>query len=95
VLAACLLGVGALEADPLETRRASAQAYCDENAWDLPNCEQPVSAAVSDGPTVVSVDWSEFAMYLDAGYTLIVLSNYGRPSATMVRQVVHQMLAVR
>ena len=66
VLAACLVAVGALEADPLETRRASAAAYCNENPWDLPNCEQPTPIGVSDGPTVVTVDWSEIAAYLDA-----------------------------
>ncbi len=66
VLAACLLAVGVLEADPLETRRASAEAYCNENPWDLPNCEQPTAITVSDGPTVVTVDWSEIAAYLDA-----------------------------
>ena len=66
VLATCLLGVGALEADPLEARRASAEAYCNENPWDLPNCEQPTAITVSDGPTVVTVDWSEIAAYLDA-----------------------------
>ncbi len=66
VLATCLLGVGALEADPLEARRASAEAYCNENPWDLPNCEQPTGNAVPDGPTVITVDWSEISGYLDS-----------------------------
>jgi CubicO group peptidase (beta-lactamase class C family) len=35
---------------------------------------------------------AEFNIYLDAGYTLIVLSNYNRPAADIVKQVVHQML---
>lgn len=73
VLAACLLSVGALEADPLEARRTSAQAYCEENAWDLPNCESPdpaTEAATHDRPTIVSVDWSEIAIYLDADDTI-------------------------
>jgi hypothetical protein len=79
VLGTCFLGVGLLEADPLEARRASAQAYCDQNAWDLPNCEGDkashsanMNANVTDEPvlTVVTVDWSEIAAYLDADATL-------------------------
>ena len=35
---------------------------------------------------------AEFSIYLDAGYTLIVLSNYNRPAADIVEQVIHQML---
>ena len=38
---------------------------------------------------------AEFTMYLDAGYTTIVLSNYNRPAADMVEQVIHQMLIAR
>ncbi len=36
---------------------------------------------------------SQFKMYLDSGYTVVVLSNYGPPAATTVEQIIHQMLA--
>ncbi len=36
---------------------------------------------------------SQFKMYLDSGYTLVILSNYGPPAATTVEQIIHQMLA--
>jgi CubicO group peptidase (beta-lactamase class C family) len=35
---------------------------------------------------------SQFKMYLDSGYTVVVLSNYGPPAATNVEQVIHQMI---
>jgi CubicO group peptidase (beta-lactamase class C family) len=34
-------------------------------------------------------------MYLDAGYTVAVLSNYNRPSADIVDSVIHQLITVR
>ena len=37
----------------------------------------------------------QFKMYLDSGYTVIVLSNYSPPSANIVEQVIEQMLLVR
>jgi CubicO group peptidase (beta-lactamase class C family) len=36
-----------------------------------------------------------FRMYLDAGYTVIVLSNYNRPAASIVDRVLHQLIACR
>jgi len=35
---------------------------------------------------------SQFKMYLDKGYTVAVLSNYGRPAADIVGDVIHQMI---
>jgi hypothetical protein len=32
-------------------------------------------------------------MYLDSGYTFVVLSNYDRPAADIVDSVVRQMIA--
>jgi CubicO group peptidase (beta-lactamase class C family) len=37
----------------------------------------------------------QFKMYLDSGYTVVVLSNYGPPAATTIEQVIHQMIASR
>ena len=36
-----------------------------------------------------------FKMYLDTGYTVVVLSNYSRPAADIVAQVIHQLIVSR
>jgi CubicO group peptidase (beta-lactamase class C family) len=38
---------------------------------------------------------SSFRMYLDSGYVVAVLSNYGRPAASIVDRVIHQMIIAR
>ena len=35
---------------------------------------------------------TSFKMYLDSGYTVVVLSNYSRPAANIVSNVIHQMI---
>ena len=35
---------------------------------------------------------SSFRMYLDSGYTVAVLSNYNKPAASIVDNVIHQMI---
>lgn len=37
----------------------------------------------------------EFVTYLDAGYAAIVLANYSRPAADIVKQAIHQMIVAR
>jgi CubicO group peptidase (beta-lactamase class C family) len=36
-----------------------------------------------------------FRMYLDAGYTVAILSNYNRPSADIVDSIIQQLITVR
>jgi CubicO group peptidase (beta-lactamase class C family) len=38
---------------------------------------------------------SSFRMYLDSGYVVAVLSNYGKPAASIVDKVIHQMIIAR
>jgi hypothetical protein len=37
----------------------------------------------------------QFKMYLDAGYTVVVLSNYSPPAANIVEQIIEQFLLAR
>ena len=53
--------------------------------------ESPVGRIASHGGDGTGIS-CQFKMYLDIGYTVIILSNYNVPAASFVEEVIHQMI---
>ena len=53
--------------------------------------ESPVGRIASHGGDGSGIS-CQYKMYLDIGYTVIILSNYNVPAASIVEEVIHQMI---